>query len=167
MTDYQFPLTIGGEEALNERHLLTNIESGTTMNGEKSVRFIVIHCSATRCDRDYTVRQLMKDHKARGFRTIGYHFYIRKNGEVTQHRKLLEVGAHVRGYNRCSIGICYEGGLDCNGQPCDTRTAEQKLALMELVSLLKHLFPQALVVGHKDLPGVNKACPCFEVKEEF
>ena len=103
MTQETFPMIVGGEETLNERTLLTQVESGLMMNGADSVRFIVIHCSATRCDRDYTVEQLLRDHKARGFRTIGYHFYIRKNGAVTQHRKLLEVGAHARGFNRCSI----------------------------------------------------------------
>lgn len=111
MIQETFPIIVGGAEVLNERILLTQVENGLLMNGADSVRFIVIHCSATRCDRDYTVEQLLRDHKVRGFRTIGYHFYIRKNGVVAQHRKLLEVGAHARGFNRCSIGICYEGGL--------------------------------------------------------
>ena len=106
MIQETFPLTVGGDDVANERTLLTKVESGTLMNGADSVRFIVIHCSATRCDRDYTVEQLMRDHKARGFRTIGYHFYIRRDGTVTRHRGLLEVGAHCRPYNRCSIGIC-------------------------------------------------------------
>lgn len=110
MIQETFPIIVGGAEVLNERILLTQVENGLLMNGADSVRFIVIHCSATRCDRDYTVEQLLRDHKVRGFRTIGYHFYIRKNGVVAQHRKLLEVGAHARGFNRCSIGICYEGG---------------------------------------------------------
>ena len=112
MIQETYPMMVGDMEVLNERILLTQVENGLLMNGADSVRFIVIHCSATRCDRDYTVEQLLRDHKARGFRTIGYHFYIRKNGAVTQHRKLLEVGAHARGFNRCSIGICHEGGLD-------------------------------------------------------
>ena len=115
MTQETFPMIVGGEETLNERTLLTQVESGLMMNGADSVRFIVIHCSATQSDRDYTVEQLHRDHKVRGFRTIGYHFYIRRSGIVTQHRRLLEVGAHVRGLNRCSIGICYEGGLDESG----------------------------------------------------
>lgn len=92
------------------------------MSGADSVRFLVILCSATRCDRDYTMEQLLRDHKARGFRTVGYHFYIRRSGVVTQHRRLLEVGTHARRYNRCSIGICYEGALDRYGNPTDTRT---------------------------------------------
>ena len=74
MTQETFPMIVGGEETLNERTLLTQVESGLMMNGADSVRFIVIHCSATQSDRDYTVEQLLRDHKVRGFRTIGYHF---------------------------------------------------------------------------------------------
>ena len=167
MIDYHFPLLTGDEETLNERRLLTEVESGLMMNGPDSVRFLIVHCSATRSDHDYTVEQLLRDHKARGFRTIGYHFYIRRNGEWTQHRRLLEVGAHVRGYNRCSIGICYEGGLDSAGHPSDTRTVEQKQALRGLLGRLHTQFPHAFILGHRDLPGVRKACPCFEVGSEY
>lgn len=165
MIDYNYPFIVEDEEVKNERMHLTKVESGLFMESAISVRFIVIHCTATRADRDYTVEQLLKDHKARGFRTIGYHFYIRKSGEVSQHRRLLEVGAHAKGYNRCSVGVCYEGGLDSRGAPADTRTPEQKAALRELVTKLNTLFPDALVVGHRDLPGVKKACPCFNVAE--
>ena len=98
---------------------------------------------------------------------IGYHFYIRKSGIVTQHRRLLEVGAHARGFNRCSIGICYEGGVDKQGNPADTRTPQQKTALLELLWKLHRLFPTALVTGHRDLPGVKKACPCFDASGEY
>ena len=107
MTQDRFPMTIGGEEVLNEHLLLAYTENGEMMDSPLSVRFLVIHCSATRADRNYTDKQLMRDHKKRGFRTVGYHFYVHKDGSITQFRKLLEVGAHARPYNRCSIGICY------------------------------------------------------------
>ena len=90
------------------------------------IKYLVLHCSASRCNEDYSVEQLRRDHKARGFYDIGYHFYIRKDGTMTQHRMLLEVGAHARPYNRCSIDICYEGGLDEQGKPCNTMTTEQE-----------------------------------------
>ena len=167
MIQETFPIAVGGEEVLNERDLLTRVESGLMMSGADAVRFLVIHCSATRCDRDYTAEQLLRDHKARGFRTVGYHFYIRRSGVVTRHRGLLEVGAHTHGFNRCSISVCYEGGLDERGKPADTRTPEQKAALLELLWKLRRLFPAALVVGHRDLPGVKKACPCFDVVAEY
>ena len=131
----------------------------------EDIKYLVLHCSASRCDQDYSVEQLRRDHKARGFYDIGYHFYIRKDGTMTQHRKLLEVGAHARPYNRCSIGICYEGGLDENGKPADTRTLAQKVTMEELLKSLRKDFPDATILGHRDLPGVRKECPCFSVKE--
>ena len=67
-------MTIGGEEVLNEHLLLAYTENGEMMDSPLSVRFLVIHCSATRADRNYTDTQLMRDHKKRGFRTVGYHF---------------------------------------------------------------------------------------------
>ena len=166
MIDYQFPVTVGDIIA-NERQLLSSVEDGTLMAGPDSVRFLVIHCSATRSDRSYPVERLLRDHRARGFRTVGYHFYLRRDGTLTQHRRLLEVGAHARPYNRCSIGICYEGGLDPQGRPTDTRTPVQRDRLRQLLSLLRELFPEARVVGHRDLPGATpKACPCFDVGAE-
>ena len=155
-----FPMNIGEEKVRSERTLLAGVEDGKYMMSADSVRFLVLHCSATRCNQDYSVEQLRRDHLARGFRDIGYHFYIRKDGTMTQHRKLLEVGAHARPYNRCSIGICYEGGLDEKGKPCNTMTGEQEKRLVELFRKLKILFPKAKIVGHRDLPGTTpKECP--------
>ena len=125
-------MNIGGGKVRSERMLLAKVENGKNMMSADSVRFLVLHCSATRCNQDYSVEQLRRDHKARGFYDIGYHFYIRKDGTMTQHRKLLEVGAHARPYNRCSIGICYEGGLDEQGKPCNTMTTEQETRLIDL-----------------------------------
>ena len=129
----------------------------------EDIKYLVLHCSASRCDQDYSVEQLRRDHKARGFYDIGYHFYIRKDGTMTQHRMLLEVGAHARPYNKSSIGICYEGGLDEHGKPCNTMTAEQETRLVDLFRNLKILFPKAKIVGHRDLPGTTpKECPGFD-----
>ncbi|WP_293589677.1 N-acetylmuramoyl-L-alanine amidase, partial [Prevotella sp.] len=113
----------------------------------EDIKYLVLHCSASRCDQDYSVEQLRRDHKARGFYDIGYHFYIRKDGTMTQHRMLLEVGAHARPYNKCSIGICYEGGLDEQGRACNTMTTEQETRLVNLFRNLKILFPKAKIVG--------------------
>ena len=159
-----YPMNIGGELIRNELKLLTRMEQGNLMGGSNSVRFLVLHCSATRCNQSYTVEQMKKDHKSRGFMTIGYHFYIRRDGTMTQHRRLLEVGAHARPYNRCSIGICYEGGLDENGHPADTRTPAQKDSLKTLLKSLILSYPDARILGHRDLPYVRKECPCFDVK---
>jgi len=168
MVTDKFPMTLGDEEVLNEHFLLAYHEGGAMMDSPQSVRFLVIHCSATKCNRNYTEKQLIRDHKARGFRCPGYHFYCRKDGSITQFRKLLEVGAHARPYNRCSIGICYEGGLDEEGRPADTLTEEQYRAIHHLLLKLKVMFPKAKVVGHRDLPGATpKECPCFDAAEKF
>ncbi len=163
MTKDTFPMNIDGGKERSERMLRAKVENGKNMMSADSVRFLVLHCSASRCNQDYSVEQLRRDHKARGFYDIGYHFYIRKDGTMTQHRKLLEVGAHARPYNRCSIGICYEGGLDDQGKPCNTMTTEQEKRLIDLFRNLKILFPKAKIMGHRDLPGTTpKECPCLD-----
>ena len=132
------------------------------------IKYLVLHCSASRCNQDYSVELLRRDHKARGFYDIGYHFYIRKDGKKTQHRMLLEVGAHCIHYNRCSIGICYEGGLDEDGKPANTLTKEQEERITDLLINLHKLFPKAKIVGHRDLPGASpKECPCFDAHAIF
>ena len=166
MIQETFPMTVGGEEVLSERELLAGVENGLMMDSADSVRYIILHCSATRCNCDYTVEQLLRDHRARGFRTIGYHFYVRRDGTVSRHRRLLEVGAHCRPFNRCSIGVCYEGGLDSNHKPSDTRTLPQKASLVALLRELKQMFPNVLVVGHHDLNPM-KECPCFDAVTEY
>lgn len=133
-----------------------------------NIKYLVLHCSASRCNQDYSVELLRRDHKARGFYDIGYHFYIRKDGKKTQHRMLLEVGAHCIPYNRCSIGICYEGGLDEDGKPANTLTKEQEERITDLLINLHKLFPKAKIVGHRDLPGASpKECPCFDAHTIF
>ena len=132
----------------------------------REVRLLVIHCSATRYDRDFPVEALRSSHKARGFADIGYHFYITRDGEIHRGRSLEEVGSHCRNHNAHSIGVCYEGGLDANGKPKDTRTLEQKGALLALLRELKRQFPKALVVGHRDLNPM-KGCPCFDAVKEY
>ncbi|BEG97868.1 N-acetylmuramoyl-L-alanine amidase [Bacteroides sedimenti] len=145
----------------------------------REIDLIVIHCSATRVDRDVTAQDINAAHKVRGFSSWGYHFYIRKNGKVEPMRPLDEAGAHARGYNARSIGICYEGGLDVNGRAADTRTLPQRIAMHALVSRLLTEHPEAEVLGHRDLsPDKNyngivdpwertKECPCFEVRDEL
>ena len=132
----------------------------------RSIQYIVVHCSATRANIPFTEEQLLKCHLQRGFKYIGYHFYITRDGELHHCRPVSEPGAHVRGFNRHSIGICYEGGLDEDGKPKDTRTLEQKGALLALLRELKRQFPKALIVGHHDLNPM-KGCPCFDAVKEY
>ena len=138
------------------------------------INLIVIHCSATRQDRCYTEYDLTTDHLRRGFSGAGYHYYIRKNGDIKSLRPVEQPGAHAKGYNANSIGICYEGGLDEHGRPSDTRTPFQKHSLRVLVMTLLRDYPDARLCGHRDLsPDLNhngeiepeewiKQCPCFD-----
>ena len=143
----------------------------------RSINLIVIHCSATRVDRDFTEKDLDLCHRRRGFNGPGYHFYIRKDGKIVTTRPIHRIGAHARGYNSHSIGICYEGGLDKQGRCADTRTSWQKHSMRVLVRALLQDYPGCRVCGHRDLsPDLNgdgavtpeewvKECPCFEAGE--
>ena len=143
------------------------------------INLIVVHCSATREDCTLSPEALDRLHRQRGFNGTGYHYYIRKDGMVYPTRPLERIGAHIRGFNRNSVGICYEGGLDCRGRPADTRTPAQRATLRQLVRQLLERFPGCRVCGHRDLsPDLNgngeiepeewiKQCPFFEVAKEF
>ena len=166
-------------------HLEGNHSSGvghsgrTGSNGlcgmKRNISLIVVHCTATRVDIDFTQKDLLRCHRLKGMSMVGYHFYIRKDGYIWSTRPLEREGAHARGYNCESIGIAYEGGLDAKGLPADTRTEKQKYSLRALIRTLKKDFPGCRVCGHRDLsPDVNgngvveqaewlKQCPCFDV----
>lgn len=128
---------------------------------------IIIHCADTYARMDIGKKEITQWHKARGFNDVGYHYVIRRDGEIEQGRKLATIGAHAKGYNTTSIAICYVGGKGDDNKPEDNRTIKQKEAMQDLVTVLKKQFPDAEVLGHADLPGANKSCPCFNVKQEF
>ncbi len=132
----------------------------------RTINLIVVHCSATRSDRPFPVTALIRCHADR-FGFTGYHYYITRDGTTYQTRHEQLIGALAKDYNRNSLGICYEGGLDEQGKPADTRTKAQKLSLLKLLKRLKKEHPQAQILGHRDLPNVKKACPCFDAKSEY
>ena len=118
----------------------------------RTITLIIIHCSATPEGKSLSAEACRLDHILhRGFRDIGYHFYITRDGEIHRGRPLEKVGAHCRNHNSHSIGICYEGGLDAACCPKDTRTLEQRGSLLALLRELRRQFPKALIVGHHDL----------------
>ena len=132
----------------------------------RRIDLIVVHCSATRCDKPFGVKALIRCHQER-FGFTGYHYYVTRDGRTYQTRHEQLVGAHARGYNSHSLGVCYEGGYDKQGRVADTRTKAQKKALLDLLKRLKAEHPDARIVGHRDLPGVKKACPCFDAASEY
>ena len=132
----------------------------------RTITLIIIHCSAVRPAQTSSAREIGLWHRARGWKQIGYHYVVRRDGTIEPGRPLDQVGAHCLNHNRHSVGICYEGGLDQQGHPSDTRTTEQRRALLQLLSELKHQFPRALILGHHDLDP-QKSCPCFDAAGEY
>ena len=133
----------------------------------RKITLIVIHCSAVRPDQQSSAADIDRWHKKRkGWKGIGYHLVVRRDGTTEYGRPFEEVGAHVLNHNRHSIGICYEGGYDAKGKADDTRTPEQKRTLREWVERLHRQFPKALIVGHHDLDP-HKPCPCYDVVTEY
>ena len=143
------------------------ILTSSQYQNHRRIDLIVVHCSATRCDSPTPLEAITAWHQARGFATIGYHYYITRDGEVHRGRPLHQVGAHAVGYNQHSIGVCYEGGLLPDGTPADTRTEAQKDTLRKLLERLKKDYPHARIVGHRDIPFVAKECPCFDARTEY
>lgn len=130
----------------------------------RTINDIIIHCSATAEGKDYTVEDIRRWHKARGWKDIGYNYVIYRDGSVHEGRKESVVGAHCVGHNTNSIGVCYIGGCASDGKtPKDTRTEAQKIALVTLVRKLKAKYPMAGVHGHNEYAA--KACPSFDVKQ--
>ena len=111
---------------------------------EREIRYIVVHCTGSRVTTDFTIEDLRHLHvDIFHWSDIGYNFYIRKDGSIYNCRPMSKIGAHTKGYNDCSIGVCYEGGLNARGSPTDTK-----------------------IVGHYEL-GANKKCPVFCASKEY
>jgi N-acetyl-anhydromuramyl-L-alanine amidase AmpD len=139
--------------------------------------FIVVHCSATRPHMDIGVADIRKWHKALGWVDVGYHRVIKRSGVIESGRGVMEIGSHAKGFNSRSIAVCLVGGLDMAGQPAANFTPAQVRSLRELVAAWKRQWPNAEVLGHRDLsPDKNgdgvidrrdwvKACPCFDVRQ--
>lgn len=147
----------------------------------RRIDHLVVHCAATPPDWMHNrttaekVAEIRRWHLGRGWRDIGYHFVIDRDGTLATGRPVEEQGAHVANHNRHSIGICLIGGV--SGRPLehapgarwkgsdaeDNFTHEQKKALRELLFDLRARFAPAEILGHRDFPGVAKACPSFDV----
>lgn len=132
----------------------------------RTITLIIIHCSAVRPDQTSSAKQIDTWHRKRGWSGIGYHYVVRRDGSVEKGRPEARVGAHCLNHNKYSIGVCYEGGLDAGGCPADTRTKEQKEALLRLLRELRGCYPHALIVAHHTLDA-RKACPCFNAEREY
>lgn len=132
----------------------------------RKIDLIIIHCSATPEGKDFSIVDIDIWHKQRGFKEIGYHYVIYRDGTLHIGRLISKVGAHCLGHNANSIGICYIGGCAADdSSPKDTRTPQQKLALSALLRQLKKQFPNAEIHSHSDFAA--KACPSFDATKEY
>jgi hypothetical protein len=136
-----------------------------SMKSRARTDFIAVHCAATPPTADIGRADIDRWHRAKGWLMIGYHFVIRRNGEIEIGRPVDAVGAHVEGYNSISVGICLVGGVDAKGKSEDNFTNSQWETLAKLVRELKAKYPNAKVQGHRDFPKVAKDCPCFDVQD--
>lgn len=133
----------------------------------RTINEIIVHCSATPEGQNVTAADIRRWHTVgNGWSDIGYHFVVRLDGTVEPGRPLAQTGAHCRGHNARSVGICYVGGLAADGRtPKDTRTPAQRAALLTLLKELKQQFPGAAIHGHRDF--ATKACPSFDATAEY
>ena len=133
---------------------------------KRTIKELIVHCSATPEGKDYNVDTIRQWHLQRGFSDIGYHYVIYRDGSIHIGRDESIIGAHCTGHNTNSIGVCYIGGCASDGKtPKDTRTTEQKQSLVKLLKELKTKYPQASIHGHRDFS--SKACPSFDATKEY
>lgn len=145
-----------GERAKNN----TAHSGASRKNAMRQINKIVVHCSATSADQDIGVEEIRAWHLERGWADIGYHIVIRRNGVIERGRPLSLIGAHVKGHNHDSVGICWVGGR----YGIDNRTGAQRASLETVVKILHDIYPDADIKGHRDF-GVPKECPSFDVAE--
>lgn len=140
----------------------------------RAIHFVTLHCTASAYGHDLTAAQISAE-DTRIWGQVSYHYVIERSGKVTQTLRHDQIGAHVAKHNTGNIGISYVGGLGPDGKAADTRTPAQHAALEHLVRTLRHSYPAAKILGHRDWsPDANhdgriepyewlKSCPCFEV----
>lgn len=132
----------------------------------RPITHLVVHCSATPEGRYVDATVIDGWHRAKGWSGIGYHFVILLDGRIQIGRPLSRPGAHVEGHNAKTIGICMIGGMDAAMKnPKNTFTLAQFKSLHALLHDMRAQFPKAEILGHRDFPGVNKACPSFDVRK--
>jgi N-acetyl-anhydromuramyl-L-alanine amidase AmpD len=134
----------------------------------RTINEIIIHCSATTPSMKIDAEWIRKVHvEQNGWKDIGYHFVITRDGLMDFGREVAVIGAHCKGHNANSIGICLVGGINQKGKPEDNFTPAQFVALKQLIAILKEQFPGIVKLsGHNDYDK-NKACPSFKVSEKL
>ena len=126
--------------------------------------YIVVHCSATKPSMDIGSEKIRDWHvNERGWRDIGYHKVIRRNGEIEDGRDSRDSGAHAAGYNSKSVGVCMVGGMAEDNSAENNFTDKQWTTLLDLIKQLKVEYPDAKIIGHNEIS--EKECPSFDVQK--
>lgn len=132
---------------------------------QRNIKYIVVHCTATPTTTTLeSIKRYWKEQRGWGD-TPGYHYFIKRDGTIVQLLDEKKNSYGVYKHNSECISIAYVGGIDKDGKPVDNRNDAQKHAMFDIIVRLTEKYPKAEVLGHRDFPGVKKACPCFDVKE--
>lgn len=132
----------------------------------RRIEKVILHCSATRKGLDIGVNTIRQWHLARGWKDVGYHWVIKIDGTLQAGRDESVAGSHTQNHNANSIGICYVGGMDPNGNKAmDTMTKAQEYTLMKLIGEIRERHGWVTVHGHNEF--ANKACPSFTVSAKY
>lgn len=144
----------------------------------RNIKYIAVHCTGTQ--QSATVESIRKYWKEQlKWNSPGYHYLVKPCGQIVELQTEDQPSNGVAGYNGVTVNVCYIGGLDKTGKVADTRTANQKAAMLFLLEQLKERYPKATIQGHRDFsPDRNgnrviekcewiKDCPCFDAKTEY
>ena len=130
----------------------------------RHIKHLVVQSLGTPPSDDIGVRELDRRDREAGFLGIGYHFVVRRDGRVEKGRALQRASAFIPGHNSNSIAICMVGGENENGHELGNYMTEQFDSLLRLLSGLSQTFPDAEVMGHRDLLGSATSSPHFNVR---
>ena len=136
----------------------------------RKIKRIFVHCTAG--SQSQSIEDLKQEFRRKGWKSPGYHYVVSPNGGTRQLLPIEQVSNGVQGYNSTAINVAYIGGVDGHGKPIDNRTPDQKDALVLLLHKLKQQFPDAQIMGHRDIWGTDskkwkKWCPCFNAIDEY
>lgn len=136
----------------------------------RDIKRIFVHCTAG--SQKQTKNDLLREFKAKGWSAPGYHYVVFPDGRVDSLLAEDKVSNGVQGFNSTAINVAYVGGIDSKGRAVDNRTEAQKESLKTVLSALKKQYPNAHIMGHRDIWGKNpknwkKQCPCFDAEKEY
>ena len=126
------------------------------MLDKNNIKYLIVHCSDTGDKKPINASDIHKMHTEFGWNGIGYHKVILRSGEIENGRPEYWIGAHVKGLNKISLGVCLVGTSNF--------TKKQYLSLKKVLLHWKKKYPDAKILGHRDSVDTHKTCPNFDVK---